>query len=526
MPKLTFGGGLNEQDDINIAADECISGQNFLLSKAQRSYRPRQPFDKKGTAPNAGDVRGIMQLSKKDGSMTTLVQAGAIVYGVDSSFVFTNMGACTATSKLRGNTWALDEVMVITDLQKQTVVKQWDGATYSTLVHGIGGVTNLYAKYAVEFNGRMLYLNITTDTTNLPHLIYATAFQTYKSFDTTKRSGDATFTTGNEAFYITTPDLKEINGVAVFYKTLIISTVDGRLFRLTGDDSKTYNFEEFYPGSAAIGDEAIVNTGNDVMFVRRGGHIDFLTATQSYGDVSVADASKWIPTSTASISSCISVYDRTTQRVYFFIPNKILVFDKEIYYTGEFSPWSAYTTNMPSNLTCNAAVFLKAPSDGSYTLYFGDNVGNIYDLNGVGTGDAGTYPINTSRKTRLISDEELDELRNRFVARCVYRRRGSMTMQCDIEWEDEGVVTTATIPLKDPLVTAGTVFYGSVASPSYYGDDGSADPSSTKAYYSQGGVSDNQVSTMGFDPPGKGRAMFITLSASTTVQFLVNRIEA
>lgn len=524
MAILTFGGGLNEQDDINIDVDECVEGQNFLLSKFQKSYRPRQPFDLKGTAPNGADIRGLMQLTKKSNLMTTLTQAGNTVYGVDSSFAFTSRGTVNAGSRLRGMYWGLDDLLVVTDLDKLTPVKQWDGTTFSTMVHGIPAVTNFYAKYAVEFAGRVFYFNITTDAVDNAHVMYASAFQTYNTLNTAKRSKDSTFTTGNEAFFMTTPDLREINGVAVFYKTLVISTKAGRTFRLTGTDSKSYDFEEFYAGSASVGDEAIVNIGNDVMWVRHGGHIDFMTSTTNYGDVSADDASKWIPNSTAGLTAAMTVYDMSTQRVLFFVPNKILVFDKEIYYSSNLSPWSAYTTQMPSNLTCNAAMFLKSPADGKWTTYFGDATGHIYDLNGTGAGgDSGTHSIKTSRKTRMIT--ELDGMRNCFVGRIVHRRHGVMDLQMDLEWEDEGTTTTALIPLKAALLSAGTNLYNSSSSPVYYGDDGSLDPSVSKAYYNMGGVMDARVSTAGFDPPGRGHAFFLTLSANTAVPFLINRLE-
>jgi hypothetical protein len=76
--KVFFGGGLNESQtpDLSEAADGSF---NFDLSKDNYKLVPRKPFDLKGTAPNAGEVRGLMQLVERDDTETTLVQSGNTV---------------------------------------------------------------------------------------------------------------------------------------------------------------------------------------------------------------------------------------------------------------------------------------------------------------------------------------------------------------------------------------------------------------------------------------------------------------
>ena len=80
------------------------------------------------------------------------------------------------------------------------------------------------------------------------------------------------------------PDLKPINGVAFFFNSIIISTESGRLYRLTGDGPENYAFVDYYSGSTAVGDESIANTGNDVVYMKQGGAIDSLAATDSSGE--------------------------------------------------------------------------------------------------------------------------------------------------------------------------------------------------------------------------------------------------
>jgi hypothetical protein len=154
--------------------------------------------------------------------------------------------------------------------------------------------SSLFAKYGIVHKGRVWLFNVKT-TTDTPHLMVASAFENPISYSTTDRAVSTTFVTGSEAFYMLTPDLKPINGVGTFHGDLVISTEKGRLFRLSGSSSIDYKWTEFYANSFAIGNEAMTDGGNDLYYMRSGGNIESLTATQQYGDVSVDDLSRWIP---------------------------------------------------------------------------------------------------------------------------------------------------------------------------------------------------------------------------------------
>src|SRR6185369_13311738 len=489
--RLYFAGGVNEQQTPNIF--ECGSGANFELGLKQSKLVPRKPYDLKGTATNAQAINGLMQLVKRDNTETTLVQAGDTVYLWDGDTSFTSKGTVSTNSRLRDCYWSLNDVSIITDLAKATVVKSWDGTSFSTLTTGLGA--SLFAKYAVVFQGRVWLANVKT-TTDTPHLMVASAFENYQSYDTSKRGGPTTdgggtFTTGQEAFFMLSPDLKPINGFLVFFDLLIMSTEGGRLYKLTGTSAATYKWVDYYPGSSAIGNESMANTGNDVIWMKRGGGIDLLSAVQTSGDVSADDLSRWIPTTTKDLTTAITIYDQKNQKVLFFVSGKILVLFKDLV-GGELSPWSIYRTKESFAFNTNAATYMKMPGTQVYSVYFGDSVGRIFDLNGSGAGDAGSEDLMVFRKTRYINDGEVGvqgqsplNLKNKVLTGKVSYRR--IFDPCDftvsLDWGDEYAVTSSVITLKGAPSAFAGVYYGGG---SYYGGT---------AHFSQGSAFAEKISS-------------------------------
>lgn len=520
--RLYFPGGLNEQETPSLF--ECIEGYNFELGMKQARLKPRKPFDLKGTATNAGAINGFMQLVKRDNTETTLVQAGDTVYKWDGASSFTSKGTVSSSSRLRDTYWSLGDYLVITDTAKATVVKSWDGTTLSTLTTGLG--VDLYAKYGVVFQGRVWLFNVKT-TTDTPHLMVASAFENPTSYDVSKRGGPSTsgggsFSTGQEAFYMLTPDLKPINGVAVFYQQLIISTEGGRLFKLSGTTAATYAWQDYYAGSAALGAESMANIGNDVIYMKAGGGIDLLSTTIQSGDVETDDISRFIPTTTADITSAITIYDQKNQKVLFFVSNKVLVLFKDLV-GGELSPWSVYKTAESFAFNINGAKYMKMPGTQVYTVYFGDSVGKIFDLNGTGNGDAGSTSIAVYRKTRYINNGEggdkmgqgaLNLMRAVLHGEVTYRRIfNSCDLTISFDWGDEYNISSSVITLKGaPTSSAGVYFGGG----SYFGGG---------AYFSQGNVFANKISSQTFSPTGKGPGVSISASLDTTTDFRIDHLD-
>jgi hypothetical protein len=520
--KILFGGGVNESETPNI--NEGASGsQNFDLEKDSYKMVPRAPFDLLGTSTNAGDIRGFVQLVKRDDTETTLVQSGGVVYKWNGSSTFSSAGTCSATSQLRGTYWSLGDYAVVTDIQKLTPVSTWDGTTFGTLSTGLG--VSLYAKYGIVHKGRVWLFNVTTST-DTPHLMVASAFENPQSYDITKRaSTSGTFSSGNEAFYMLTPDLRPINGVAITISgDLVISTFEGRLFKLTGSTATDFAFVPFYPQSQAVGDESLSSTGNDIIYMGRGGRIDLLSATQNYGDVAADDLSRFIKDTTLNLNDAITVYDQTNQKVLMFVTGKVLVLFKDILYGGavtdengtkaKLSPWSIYTTQDAASFETSAAIYMRRPGTTEYSVFFGDNTGRIFDLNGDGTGDAGTYPIFVKRTTRYINKAEVDFMRSITKGSVQYRRMYELDFSIELDFGDEYSNPTTTVVLKG-------------ASPgdsgAYFGDDIYFGGSN---YFSEGFTFANKISHTNFSSVGKGPGAFATFTTESTVNtYQVDNVE-
>ena len=380
---------------------------------------------------------------------------------------------------------------------------------------------DLYAKYGIVHNNRMWLFNIKTDTTELPHMILASKFEDPESYDTVSRSGAAT---GNEAFYTLSPDLKPINGVTVINKQLIISTVDGALHRLSGIDAADYQFNTYYSGSAAIGNESIANIGNDVVFMRKGGNIDLLSATDTSGDIRADDISRFVPDTIKNQSYADIVYDQQNQKVLFFLPTQILVLFKDIAAQGGGSPWGSYKTQLQnaSTLTTdantsifksNARLFMRRPATTNYTVYFGDKSGNIYDLNGSGSGDNGSDII-VSRKTPLIESTR-DIILRGYIH---YRRLGQMNCSLLFDWANEYNTTQADITLKGPP--------GTVETPAYWGAFYWEAPGTSlqSDYWNEGFAFAEKKSRQNFSPAGRSEGFNLTYYSESTVQFQLDYI--
>ncbi len=511
MPTFSFGGGLNQLNDINIRPDECVEGQNFELELGNQKLRRRPVFDLLGTATNAGNIHGLHQLVTRDGTKTTLVMAGTQAYEWDGTTFTTEGPALATTSEFVDHDWELDETIVIVDRIKATVVLEWDGTTLAALTTGLVG--SLYAAYGLVADNRNWFANITEGTTALPHMLLASAFEDREDYDTAARGGVAgSFTTGNEAFYLLTPNLKPINGFVRFQNVTIISTKGGEMFKLVGNDATNYRFEDFYSGSAAIGNDSFVDAGDDVYYMRSGGVIESLRSTDRFGDVGTDDISIHVPDETLNQTGTKIVYDQKNKKIHFFLPSKILVLYKNLL-NQEFSPWSKYKTQHPSSFNTDAVRYMQFPEtiNTDFTVLFGDADGNIFDLNGTGTsGDAGAHDVETSRKLPL----QPADYQNILAGRVFYRRLGACDLNMTFEWGDERNTTNLTVPLKG--IDASAVTRNYYTGGRYYSDS---------RYYGEGAAGDGNPVSKGFSAIGKGSSVFATLGITTSENFEIDFIE-
>jgi hypothetical protein len=322
-----------------------------------------------------------------------------------------------------------------------------------------------------------------------------------------------------------TPDLRPINGVVLFHGDIVISTEEGQLYKLTGADSTTYAWESFYAGSDSVGDESLVNTGNDVVYMRRGGAIESLRATQEYGDTAADDLSRWIPLTIKNLASCISVYDQQSQKVLFFVTGKVLVLFKDILFggavvadTGEkkkISPWSVYVTTDAGQFDCKAAKYMRTPGTSNYNVYFGSSDGRIFALNGDGSGDAGAANIRMVRTLRFIDkkDAQIDFSRHITRGLIQYRRIAVLDFNITLDWGDEYNQSVATIPLKGAPAGDVGVFYNSDV---YYGGD---------FYYNSGFEFASKIAHQNISWVGKGSGCLIVMTTLSTLSYQVDNVE-
>lgn len=377
---------------------------------------------------------------------------------------------------------------------------------------------DLYAKYAIEHENRIWLFNIQDvngATTSLnPHMMLVSEFEDVDSFDIATRAGTATATglTGNEAFYMLTPDLRPINGVVKFLNTLIISTIDGGLFRITGSSPADFQIVPFYAGSAATGQETMSSIGNDVLYMTSAGDIESLSSTDRFGDVKADDVSRFIHDELRDLDDAITVYNQDLQKIYLFVTDKVLVLDKGILLKKpNISPWSVYRTSHNNSFNACAVSYIRKPGSNQYDIYWGDHYGGIFKMNGTpGNGDAGIYDLITYRKTRLIRETPSEFINQ--LGKVEYRRRGIADLIVTFTYDGSGVNSSVRIPLRDTQTTGNPNFWSGDA---YWGGD---------YYWDEGEVVEDVISKKNFSPTGKGEGFFIECRLNTSVNFLINRL--
>jgi len=521
---LDFKYGLNE--NASPDAGECSVGFNFEMNATQSSFIPRKPFDLAGTAPNGGATTGLLQLIKRDNTETTLTVNGNTVYQWDGASTFTSKGTVTTPAWLRDAYWSLGDYIVISDVQLNNVVKMWDGTTFQNLPTGLGA--SFSAKYAVVHLNRVWFFNIKSGSTLLPHMIVASAFENPQSLNTSTRGGPSSlgggsFSTGLEAFFLLAPDLKPINGVTVFANQIILSTDRGRMWTIQGTSSKDFQIVDFQDHSPAIGTESVSQIGNDVIFVRQGGAIALLSATQAFGNAFVSDLSRWLPTTTNNLQTINAiVYDVLNQKVLVFIPNKVLVLFKDLLnqersrVEGGISPWSLYTTNDSSSFNTNAAKYMWRPGTQNYTVFFGDSTGRILDLNGQGSGDVGTL-IPFLRRSRHIGTDVINPwpwVQENITGRIKYRRLTPLNVSVTLDWDDEYNTATNVVALKGSPAGDIAAYFGG----NFFYNDG--------VFYNAGFSFANRVSNIELDPGGKGPGFYLSISGNYGATTTLPQIDA
>lgn len=509
---LKFGGGVHSRASSDeIDPRECFRGQNFALDLEDRNFRNRKPFDLIGTVPNAAEIRGFANLYKTDGTSSVLVQAGANVYEWDGVSTFTLVGTVNSEAQIRGrlsHNWQLTDKVIITDLNLQEAVYEWDGTTFQAVTF-TDEVPNAFgtfkARYCVVSNERAIFSNISEPTGAFPHLIVGSARGDYTQISVSQRP--ASGVTLTDPWFIVQPDNRYINGMADFYGTVITSSRKGSLFKLSGSDATDFQMDPFYPRSGVTGGESLTNIGNDILYARSG-RIESLLSTDRFGDVATDDLSNGIDDLINTFDEWTIVYNERTQRVY-CIPAEqaqVWVYHKTMR-DMNVSAWSKWVTAHSSSFQPTAIMNMIDPVDGLEYVFFGDASGNFYRLEGSGTaGDGGTASVSCERLSGLFS-APLDSEAYTISGWIKYYKGNASTVTLRIEYQGMNVFNES-ITINIPADSARVYYGGS----NYY---------SGESYY--GSFSD-KVTRQRFALPGGSNEFQLRVTVEGTADFVINEI--
>jgi len=406
---VRFGGGQNSrssQDQVDPL--ECTSGANFLLDPGNSELRPRPPFDELGTVPNGAEIRGFATLLKTDGTVTMLVQAGPTVYQWDGS-AFSSVGTVNQLAKLRGPreaNWALDDKVLISDLNLKEEMHEWDGTTFQQTTFlqsdGSSAFGTFRARYCAVENERAFFANIHNNGADFPHLLVSSERGDYLVVSASDRPAS---TLGADApWFLPMPQLKSINGLAFSFGIMAISQEAGAMEKLTGSTAKDFDVEKLHDGSGARGRESVVATSNDIIYGSPG-KIESLKSTDKFGDVEWDDLSFKIRPDIIDNKDWALVYNPRLKRVYCFPQGQQEVWVLHSDFIGtNLSPWVKWTTRHALSFQPTATMVCRDPLDGLEYTFMGDSTGNLYRLEGSGTsGDGGTDAVEVTRLSKLYA---------------------------------------------------------------------------------------------------------------------------
>lgn len=506
---LKFGGGLHTRaSEDEIDPREAADGQNFLLDLENRELRNRRPFDLVGTVPNAAEIRGGASFLLADGTVSFLIQAGTKVYEWDGLTTFTERATVNANAQLRGHhrshAWSLDDKVLITDLSLLETVKEWDGTTWASTTFA-GGFGAFYAKYLNISNERAMFSNIRDAGGLFPHMLVGSKRSDYLTISVSDRPSSSL--SEEDPFFLLSPDLRPINGHVEAFGSTILSTQRGQMFNLTGQSAKDFAISDFYPGSAASGEEPIAYIGNDIIYGRQG-RIESLKDTDRFGDSEADDATAPISNATEDYSGWRIVYNARLNRAYAFPDggSEVWVLNTAMR-GGQVSPWMRWKTNHALAFMPSFVMSMLDPLDGLEYIFMGDDDGNLYRLEGSGTdGDGGTTNVSVEWLSKLFS-APLDAQIFRFEGYVKYRKNVEFQILLTFEMAGEAAFSEQ-VTIDVPGIDGAAHFGGGY----YFGGD---------VYF---GVLTNRLIRQKFDAAGQASEFQIRVSVTGTDDFAINEI--
>lgn len=473
---LKFGGGLHTRaSEDEIDPREAADGQNFQLDLEDRQLRPRKGFDLVGTAPNAGSILGGFSLLKADGTVHFGIQAGDTVYEWDGSSTFTQIGSVSSSARLRGHwrthQWTLNDRVLITDLALVEVVKEWDGgstfADVAFLSDPSTSFGSFYAKYMAVVNERAIFGHIRDGSGTYEHLVVGSAREDYTTLTVSNRASSSL--NAEDPWYLPIPDLKPINVVMPAFGALLFSTEKGVLWDLQGVDASDFALDQFYPGSAVSGDEAIAYAGRDIVYGRQG-RMESLVDTDRFGDSEANDITRPVADKIEAYTGWTLIRNDRLDRVYAFPSgvSECWVLQNALRGRsepggGEFSPWMKWTTLHDMAFQPTFAMSMLDPSDGLEYVFLGYSDGTLYRLEGTGASDGGTEDIAVEFLSKLFS-ADLNAQAFDVEGYIKYRKNVAATVELVFEYAGTSIFNqsvTVDIPaISDRPVWGGGFYWG------------------------------------------------------------------
>jgi hypothetical protein len=183
------------------------------------------------------------------------------------------------------------------------------------------------------------------------------------------------------------------------------------------------------------------------------------------------------------------------------------------------SPWTRYKTSHSSSFSTSAAIYMRQPGGDNWYVYFGDDSGNIYQLDGTGTGDPSSTNIEAYRKSKFFEELETqtgrpwDPEKDILSGRVYYRRISDVDLLLDVEWADDYSTPRCTVPLDGPSTGDGAWYWGGSM---YWGGS---------YYWNSGFQFSQRTSTKGFSQVGRGPGFYISTTVQSTQSFDIMKIE-
>lgn len=387
------------------------------------------------------------------------------------------LGTVNASAKLRGHwrahSWELDAVLLISDLALLEVVKQWggDGTTWANVAFLSAPSVSFgafYCKYINVAAERAMYSNIRDAGGTFGHMMVGSLRSDYKTISVSNRPSSAL--SAADPFFLLTPDLRKINGFVSSFGTNVLSTDQGRIFNLTGDSSVDFAFAEFYPCSAASGQESLAYIGNDVIYGRQG-RIESVRDTDRFGDTEADDLTLGIADQVRGYTGWRTVFNSRLNRVYLFPDSvsEVWVFDTAMQ-GGKQSQWMRWRTSHALAFQPTFVMSMLDPVDGLEYVFMGDSTGKVYRLEGTGVlGDGGTTSIQTVWVSKLFS-LPLSARMSQIEGYVKYRKGAAAEIAIQLEYAGETVFDEEII-VTIPATTAGGYYSGGYyyTNGNYYG---------------------------------------------------------